>query len=1178
MRKRIYRISEDRFDEALSPVEFDRDEVHIEIRQGEDAKGSFMIRATEGGSLRGIVYSSNPYISVENPDFDSESVTIRFTAATAGFLAGERLTGVFDVVCAGQRAQIPVEVIVSENKGRVGVFDFNGLSDFAQLAKERSRDALSLFSSPDFLEFLKNMAPESILLYRSLISSVGATFESMEHFLSETGAKDAVKLHVFPGQTVFYHITENQKEKINITRNTWGFFNVKATVMEEDSFLTLESSDITPDFFMGQSMELSYYIHADRLHEGRNCSTICFDGPGFHEKLTITASTYTKDERHNEKTLEAKGETLRLVSHYLSFRLNQITMGEWSDEVISSMNKRLVEDPSELFAQLYKAQALIVSGHRQEGLWIISDLKKVIDDKSSFEWAYLLYLCTLIEPEVSYVDRLTGEIEGIFRQHPEDMRLFWFLLFLRVEYLTDTRRKLKDIWQWIRSGIDSPILYVEALDVLRQDPFLLRELDPVSLRVLWFGVRHHAISENLAIQIPKCLVQERVFSKSVFAFVTSLYQQMQSEDLLDEILSYLLRCRCLGENFAKWYLLGIEKEKKISGLFEAYLYCLKESDTNCLPRLLLMYFSYENRLPYDRKAFLYANVVIHKASHPKIYEAYQKQMERFALEQMHQLRMDDNLAILYQDLISRGFIDEEESSRFGQLFFVKKLICLKEVKGRLYVFDERFKDPQIVELKDHTAYVSASANNLRFVLDTGKGILCGKEDFYLEPLLSGEENYNRLRRLAKDDYSYFLHDLKDKKKEEDFALADITSILSFFKDKRLSEEYASAYVPLFIRVLKKYQKLEEIAPSIMKMDPLKASLTLRLEIVEQLILHERFDMALKALRQINGLAVPMNLLLRLVSGCIKRTKEVDDFLVKLAAYLLNHFLSDEQLLDYLTAYYTGPTKTMITVFQYALARQLHVHDLAERILIQMIYEGSYDEKAPEVFAMYRKGNVNRMLQEAYLTYSGRLYLMEDRPLDLDVIEILSELSRRGIHINDTCRIALMRYLAGKGRLEDKAEYKLLSDLLRESVLKGQYFSFYRKMDPRLVVHFHLYDKIFAEYRGKRGLRLQILVQKDGEEEETYELTEMYDGVYIRDFVLFFGETIRYKIVKADDHEVLKEDSMVYMDVIDHGKGSRYGRINRMESDLLYQNRQQLVKEMQEYYMLDSAVRELFPVI
>ena len=153
MRKRIYRISEDRFDEALSPVEFDRDEVHIEIRQGEDAKGSFMIRATEGGSLRGIVYSSNPYISVENPDFDSESVTIRFTAATAGFLAGERLTGVFDVVCAGQRAQIPVEVIVSENKGRVGVFDFNGLSDFAQLAKERSRDALSLFSSPDFLEF-----------------------------------------------------------------------------------------------------------------------------------------------------------------------------------------------------------------------------------------------------------------------------------------------------------------------------------------------------------------------------------------------------------------------------------------------------------------------------------------------------------------------------------------------------------------------------------------------------------------------------------------------------------------------------------------------------------------------------------------------------------------------------------------------------------------------------------------------------------------------------------------------------------------------------------------------------------------------------------------------------------------------------------------------------------------
>jgi hypothetical protein len=145
------------------------------------------------------------------------------------------------------------------------------------------------------------------------------------------------------------------------------------------------------------------------------------------------------------------------------------------------------------------------------------------------------------------------------------------------------------------------------------------------------------------------------------------------------------------------------------------------------------------------------------------------------------------------------------------------------------------------------------------------------------------------------------------------------------------------------------------------------------------------------------------------------------------------------------------------------------------------------------------------------------------------------------------------------------------------VLKGQYFSFYRTMDPRLVIHFHLYDKLFAEYHGKRGLRLQIIVTKDGKE-ETLELTEMYDGVYVREFVLFFGETLKYKIVTADDHEILKEDSMVYMDVIDHGKGSRYGRINRMESDLLYQNYQQLVKEMKEYYMLDSAARDLFPVL
>ena len=92
---------------------------------------------------------------------------------------------------------------------------------------------------------------------------------------------------------------------------------------------------------------------------------------------------------------------------------------------------------------LMKAQTLIINRQRQEASWILDDFKRTCEDHESPEWGYYLYLCTLMEREPSYVDRLTAEVEQIFKLHPDNSMLFWVLLFLKRRVLSEAGRKVR---------------------------------------------------------------------------------------------------------------------------------------------------------------------------------------------------------------------------------------------------------------------------------------------------------------------------------------------------------------------------------------------------------------------------------------------------------------------------------------------------------------------------------------------------------------------------------------------------------------------------------------------------------------------------------------------------------------------------------------------------------------
>ena len=72
------------------------------------------------------------------------------------------------------------------------------------------------------------------------------------------------------------------------------------------------------------------------------------------------------------------------------------------------------------------------------------------------------------------------------------------------------------------------------------------------------------------------------------------------------------------------------------------------SYTQPLPLAIRLYFSYENRLRSDQKAFLYANIIQNRETDPGTYEKYRESMVGFSVESMEKGKINDQYAKIYR--------------------------------------------------------------------------------------------------------------------------------------------------------------------------------------------------------------------------------------------------------------------------------------------------------------------------------------------------------------------------------------------------------------------------------------------------------------------------------------------------------------------------------------------------
>ena len=1181
MRKRIKQLARGKFEYAKPELIFSEEKIIFSVVEGIKHEGSFTIQSKDKSKIRGIVYSTNPRMECLTPQFEGEEVRIRYQFNSKGLSEGLTETGDFVVVCNEKEVSLSFCASISKVYSEFSTGVIKNLYDFSCLAKDNWEEAYQLFYHKNFSNIIKQNEEKEAMIYRGIIGARPSN-QSMEEFLIGIRKKEKIKLSIDKKRIDLFDVTEILKETVEIKKSTWGYVEIEVSC--EDAFVTVEKKKITSEDFIGSVYSLEFFIHPEKMHAGKNYGRISLYSAYEVLDVEIVADHSTDIvEVASPIALQKKECLAGIMELYQAYRLKRIVTGVWANETIEILNHLHALEPEEPMHVLMKAQCLIINRQRQEAEWILDEFKREWLDRKSPIWGYYLYIMTLIEREPLYVDKMTKEIEGIFHENPDSVLLFWVLTFLQEQYFNNNGLKLKSIEYWVMKGCSSPYLYLEAYYLIWQDPYLLTKLDAFELRVLRWAVRRRAITKDISVQIFQIVETAKNFDPIVYDLLCAAYEANPKPENVGSICRYLIKGQMFEHKYHHWFELGIELELRITSLYEAYLMSMDERQVEPVPKIIQMYFQYESDLPYKKMAVLYNNIIASKSMNRETYQQYRRTMGKFAMEQVEQGHMDDNLAVLYEDMLDLGLVNEDIAKALSKIVFTKKMVVFDNRMVRAIIYQKQLTDPQIVPITEQAAYFQLYTDDYIILFEDAKGRRYTTSVSYrLQNLMDPQKYLEKCMRLAGEELPYLIYYFDKKINYLTFSLEDKEYFKTVMFSPEISKRYKAKFLPEILRFYQVNAYDGMIEEYLKNADYTYLDETSRKFVIELLVENHLFELAYEKMMEYGVDQIGSASKVALASYMIGKLEfEEDDFLVGLCTQAFIAKKYNVKLLTYLAKYYNGPTERMLSLWNAAKVYEIERFDLSERLLVQMMYSDKLVVEGMDVFASYYEAGGKDFITLAYLSDCAHRYFVDNIKIHEDIFAIIEARLIYDLELNDACKLALLRFYSEAEYLSDR-QIALEDDLLAEYTRRNMHFAFYKRLNQELVLKYHLYDKVFLEYRTNphSHVVLNYSRDEDGENFIKEDMLDVYDGIFVKSFVMFFGETIQYYISEeyAGQVQVTESNRIVNNDVYNKNDESRYNLLNQMLISNTLMDETTLYRSMKQYAGFNEVTQRVFKLL
>ncbi|MBQ6887890.1 MAG: hypothetical protein IJN54_10295 [Lachnospiraceae bacterium] len=1178
MNQIIDRLLNGDFDYERGSLDFSCPRLELVINKGEILEDCFTVYGFPNKLTKGYITTSDMRMECLTPEFAGSEEQIRYRFHSEGLEEGAVVKGEFYVISNQGEYYLPYVVTVAHRVLDSSLGGIKNLFHFANLAKSNMEEAMQLFYSPDFKQILTGNDRQYLKVYEGL-SKYKGNGQNLEEFLLVINKKQKTEYLLEESHIRVENPEGISEGKISITKNGWGytFLNIET----EGDFLSVEKEELSDDDFLGNYCKLSYYIDADRLHAGKNYGSIRL----YSAYVDITAEVVViNGESHRMKKIrerEKKRTICQIMKYYQALRLKKIGTAVWLSETQKEVENLLAFNEDDISARLFQAQLLITKERFNEAKWILDRISNYYAEEVSEPvlYSYYLYLTTLYHREEQYVNEVAAVVEQIYRENEGNWRIAWLLLYLSEEYSKSAQKKWIFLEEQFRYNCKSPVIYAEAAMIVLANPAILMKLGEFEIQVLNYMAKQEVLTAEVTVQVRYLIQNAKEYKESLFYLLKVCYEVNPNDEILLTICTILMKGGRSGKKYFPWYQAAVEKEMRITKLYEYYMMSIDLEYDKPIPKTVAMYFSYHSDLDYERNAFLYANVHKNRESFPEVYKAYTINIEKFVEEQILKGHINRNLAYLYKNLLTPRMLNEEMANALAKLLFMHQIEVEQRAVRWAVVYYARMAEEimypvingkvQIPLYDNDYTLLFEDDNRNRYQISTPyimeKFMLPGKVAKVIAPLVTNQLGYatyicecsNHFVAITEENLDFFLQLLESDKVESAYKKEIGLKLVQFYYENDRIKE-----LDLY---------LEEVEASIFDHKE-------RGEMLRFLVMRGLYEKAYEWIGQYGLEGIDPKILVRLCDRLIERDEYTgDELMCHVIMHAFRYGKYNEAMLNYLMVYFEGMTKELRNIWKAALAFELDNYEMTERILRQMLYTGSYVGEKMEIFKNYVAENGKIEMEMAFLAQGAYDYFVKEKVQEEYLFEEIMRLYRLGEEIPFICKLALTKYYAeNKNEREyvkrdvDKCDTleKFLTELVERGIALG-YFKEYAEMFPMMK---QFGDKTIIEYRAHpdaKAMLHYVIEKEEGDvgEYHTEELKNVFGGVCTKEFVLFFGETLQYYIIEERDGkgQLTESNAIQKSDIMEEEMQTRFTMINDMV----------ISKTLQDYDTVDALLEEYF---
>lgn len=1155
-------------------------------------EGEFFFSAEDNSRIRGMLISSNRRIVLEKDTFSGNAIHVHYMIDTRGLKDEETFSGEITILSPVGEASVAVHVRVCVPEVQTRHGEIRNLEGFAKLARTDFREAFHLFNSPEFMRFLKGRDACWTPLYRGL-SAKPSGYQHLEEFLIACGRKEPVHISLDREKKVYDGLRSSQKNILYVEKDTWGYVRMEVEV--QGDFLQVDKKVITSEDFIGSLYGLEYILRRDRLRPGQNWGRITIRTvyETLHFDVVASNGARSDDVRLKQRQMRAA-----LMEQFVQYDTGALDAQQWKKNSLEMLRSYTGEQ--DYFSCICRTAVYLASGSAAEA---VSACWPVKNEEVKTEDPELKGLGWYMMKEAGLLDKASDTIRDSLydlRMRAPKSALLLRLWMTQIPEMTP-EKKLSEYEKLSDFGSRSPLMYSEVLKILKADPQLLTGLHGLYMRTLMFAAKRGLLTPELTKMAAILAQHAKAWSPALYRLLCRCYEAFPDREILHAVLKLIMQETPGRLEYFKWYERAVEAQIRMTRLYEYYMETLPLTRKGILPLAIRLYFSYENRLRSGQKAFLYANIIQNREQDNSTYEKYRESMAEFSASALGRGLINEHYAVVYQH-----FIPQPENREMAELLCEVMFTCKVSIKDRsirqVVVINPCLSQEECYPVKDQTAYIQLYTGDEQILFEDGKKRrFAATVEYRIVPLMSAEKYAHSCQAVHARSFGLLVHTLLPVLETAEVNDGSVRSFLRIAEDDRFVDEY---------RLMARTKALQYYTRN----DALDLP-----EAVQKLMAREEFagkckGLIVRAMLQRNKLAGAFDVICRygyeyidgriLTALCTQLIESMgegeNEELLCLAYEIFSRGKANDAILIYLREHYIGSLEQMNRIRDLLADREIDTADIDEELLILSMFLRKPLKHPGEILESYIRKNVRPQVSEAFLVFSAFCWFCGDQMQEKYIIDQMkAATTRQQGHL--VCRLALLKYYAamaqnteestGYGWTEEKKKSaKQITDedkdfiriQLEEVTNRGVRLGFFKHLPEELIQAYELEDRAFVETKGNPGesVVIRYCLRSEGEKKREFKtepMREMFQGVFAKEFMLFYGEVLEYTLIRNNKMTDLTVHSISGNQIDTSGK-TKYQLLNRMLGDWHVRNFDQLNMDMREYLTTEHLCREMFTLL